>query len=246
LFDSAEAARKAHRAGVRRLFMVQLSEEVKHLSRRLPGIEQLCLYYKPLGSCDDLKRDLMDAIADRATGELTGVRTQAEFIAHAETGWRRLSAAATEVTDLAWAALSAYHAVANDLSRDFPPLLLDSVRDMREQLAQLVPPRFLKTTPPGWLPHLPRFLKAIQVRLTKLQNAGLARDQANLFEIAPRWQALLERTRRHRKDNVLDPAREEYRWMLEELRVSLFAQELKTSIPISPKRLDTQWEKVQP
>jgi ATP-dependent helicase HrpA len=176
LLDSAEAARKARRAGVRRLFMVQLSEEVKHLTRRLPRVEQLCLYYKPIGSCEDLKKDLVDAIADRATGELTGVRTQAEFIAHAETGWRRLSSAATEVTELAWAALSAHHAVAQDLARDFPPLLLESVRDMRDQLAQLMPPRFLKTTPAAWLPHLPRFLKGIQVRLTKLLNAGLSRD----------------------------------------------------------------------
>lgn len=246
LLDSAEAARVAHRAGVRRLFMVQLAEEVKHLARRLPRVEQLCLYYKPLGSCDDLKRDLMDAIADRATGELMGVRTQAEFIAHGETGWRRLSAAATEVTDLAWAALSAYHAVAQDLSRDFPPLLLDGVRDMREQLAQLMPPRFLQAAPARWLPHLPRFLKAIELRLTKLLNAGLTRDQGHLLDVAPRWRAYRERAQKHRKENVLDPALAEYRWMLEELRVSLFAQELKTSIPVSPKRLDAQWEKVLP
>jgi ATP-dependent helicase HrpA len=247
LLDSAEASRKAHPAGVRRLFMVQLSEEVKHLARRLPRIEQLCLYFKPLGSCDDLKRDLMDAIADRATGELTGVRTQAEFIAHAETGWRRLSQAATQLTELAWEALSAYHAVERDLSgRAFPPLLLDSVRDMRDQLAHLMSPRFLKTTPAAWLSHLPRFLKAIQVRLTKLMNAGLSRDVAHAQEVAPRWRAYLERARKHRKDNVIDPALEEYRWMLEELRVSLFAQELKTSVPVSPKRLDALWEKVLP
>lgn len=244
LLDSAEAARLAHQAGVRRLFMVQLAEEVKHLARRLPRVDQLCLYYKPLGSCDDLKRDLMDAIADRATGELTGVRTQAGFIAHAETGWRRLSSAATEVTDLAWAALSAYNDVSRDLARDFPPLLVDSVRDMREQLAHLVPPRFLKSTPARWLPHLPRFLKAIQTRLAKLLNAGLSRDQGNLLEVRPRWRAYLERAQKHRKENVIDPALAEYRWMLEELRVSLFAQELKASIPISPKRLDAQWEKV--
>jgi ATP-dependent helicase HrpA len=247
LLDSAEAARKAHPAGVRRLFMVQLAEEVKHLSRRLPRIEQLCLYYKPLGSCDDLKGDLMDAIADRATGDLGNVRTQGEFIEHAETGWRRLSIAATQVTELAWAALSAYHDVSRELlSHDFPPMLLYSVRDMREQLAQLMPPRFLKTTPAQWLPHLPRFLRAILVRLTKLQSAGLSRDQANLADVVPRWTAYRERATKHRRDNVIDPALEDYRWMLEEFRVSLFAQELKTSIPISSKRLDAQWEKVLP
>ncbi len=231
LLDSAEAARKAHPAGTRRLFMVQLSEEVKHLSRRLPRIEQLSLYYKPLGSGDDLKRDLMDAIADRATGELASVRTQAEFIDHAGTGWRRLSIAATQVTDLAWAALSAFHDVSRELSRNFPPLLLPSVRDIRDHLAQLVPKNFLKTTPANWLVHLPRFVKGIQVRLTKLQNAGLSRDQENLYEVQSRAHAYAERSRKHRKENVIDPELDTYRWMLEEYRVSLFAQELKTSIP---------------
>ena len=115
----------------------------------------------------------------------------------------------------------------------------------RDQRARLMPARFLKTTPAAWLPHLPRFLTAIHVRLTKLLNAGLSRDQAHLQEVAPRWRALKERAAKHRKDNVIDPAREEYRWMLEELRVSLFAQELKTSIPVSPKRLEAQWARVR-
>ncbi len=246
LLDSAEAARVAHRAGVRRLFMVELAKEVTQLSRRLPRIDQLSLYYKPLGAADDLKRDLMDAVADRAAGELAGVRTQAGFIAHGETGWRRLSTAATEVTDLAWAALSAYNALAQELSRSFPPMLADSIGDMREQLAHLMPARFLKTTPAIWLPHLPRFIKGIQTRLTKLQNAGLSRDQAHLLEVQPRWRGYLKRAEKHRKESVIDPVLVEYRWMVEELRVSLFAQELKTSIPVSPKRLDVQWEKVQP
>lgn len=245
LLDSAEAARATHRAGVRRLFMVQLAEEVKHLSRRLPRIEQLCLYFKPLGNGDDLRRDLIDAIADRATGELSDVRTQDQFIAHAQVGWKRLSVAAAQLTDLAWAALSEYHAVERGLSREFPPLLLESVRDMRDQLSHLMPARFLKTTPMDWLPHLPRFLKAIQVRLAKLLSAGLSRDQANLPEVQTRWRAYIEREWQHRRENIVDPELQSYRWMLEEWRISLFAQELKTSIPISAKRLDAQWEKVR-
>jgi ATP-dependent helicase HrpA len=117
---------------------------------------------------------------------------------------------------------------------------------MRDQLGHLMPARFLKATPARWLPHLPRFLNGVHVRLTKLLNAGLSRDMAHVQEVAPRWRAYKERAQKHRKENVIDPALEEYRWMLEELRVSLFAQELKTSIPVSPKRLDAQWEKVQP
>ncbi len=110
----------------------------------------------------------------------------------------------------------------------------------------LVPPRFLKSTPARWLPHLPRFLKGIQVRLTKLLNAGLSRDRSQMIEAAPRTRALAERILRHRKENVIDPGREEYRWLLEEFRISLFAQELKTSAPVSAKRLDALWVTVLP
>jgi ATP-dependent helicase HrpA len=71
------------------------------------------------------------------------------------------------------------------------------------------------------------------------------RDAEKLAEIAPLWQGYLERGKRHREQHIHNPELELYRWMIEELRVSLFAQELKTSIPVSVKRLEKQWEKVR-
>jgi ATP-dependent helicase HrpA len=95
-------------------------------------------------------------------------------------------------------------------------------------------------TPNQWLMHFPRFLKAIEFRLGKR-----GRDAEKLAEIAPLWQGYLERSKRHREQHIIDPELELYRWMIEELRVSLFAQELKTAIPVSVKRLERQWEKVR-
>ena len=125
-------------------------------------------------------------------------------------------------------------------------VLLPAGRDMRDQLSRLVPRGFAARTPTLWLRHLPRFLRGIQIRLQKLFNAGLARDAAAAAELSPLWRMYAERELTHQARGVTDPALEQFRWMLEELRVSLFAQELKTSVPVSVKRLEALWEQVQP
>jgi len=252
VLDSPVAARAAMRGGLRRLFMIQVGEELKYLSRKLQGMEPMCLHYALLGPCDELKRDLIVAIADAALfdGEddevAAKIRTREAFAARAETGWRRLAAAGEQVTATAAETLSLYREVNQRLSVDFPPLLLPSARDMRDQLARLVPRRFLARTPAAWVRHLSRFLRGMQIRLQKMFNAGLARDAAALAELAPLWRMYVEREVVHEARGLRDPALEQYRWMLEELRVSLFAQELKTSVPVSVKRLEALWEQVQP
>ena len=125
------------------------------------------------------------------------------------------------------------------------PLLEQSVQEMRQHLNELIYNGFIADTPPQWLPHYPRFLKAIEIRLRKLGSAGLVRDQNASAQIAPLWRQYQERRRENEQREIVDPELEQYRWMLEELRVSLFAQELKTSMPISVKRLEAQWAKLR-
>jgi ATP-dependent helicase HrpA len=252
LLESPDAAATAMRGGLRRLFMLQLGQEIKYLARNLPGIEAMCLHYAPVGPCDELRRDLLGVITDRAIfdnedpAKARLIRTRDEFAARAESGWRRLSAAAQEVCGLVGHALETRHALAQQLSGTFPPLLEASVRDMREQLAHLTPRGFVASTPYPWLRQLPRFLKGIEVRLKKLLNAGAARDAQGLMEIRPPWEAYLRRAELQRDRGTEDAALTQYRWLLEELRVSLFAQELKTSVPVSTKRIAAVWAEVKP
>jgi len=252
VLDSPAAARAAMRGGLRRLFMIQVGEELKYLSRKLPGLEQMCLHYALLGRCDELKKDLLTAIADAALLDgadddaAAKVRTRDAFAKQAEAGWRRLTTAGAEMTATAAETLALFHDVSGRLSQDFPPMLLPTARDLRDQLARLVPPRFLVRTPAAWLRHLPRYLRGMQIRLQKLFNAGLARDAAAATDLAPLWKQYVEREQQHRARGLHDPALEQFRWMLEELRVSLFAQELKTAVPVSVKRLEAMWEQVQP
>src|SRR5690606_13199104 len=114
----------------------------------------------------------------------------------------------------------------------------EAAADITQQLQRLVPKDFLVATPWGQLQHLPRYLKAIVVRLDKLR-ADPARDAARLKELQPveqRWWRLLAERRGQQDARMC-----EYRWMLEELRVSFFAQELRTPYPVSAKRLDKLW-----
>ena len=252
VLDSPAAARAAMRGGLRRLFMIQVAQELRDLSRRLPGIDAMCLFYSRLGPCDELKRDLLAAAADRALfGDdddeaANRIRTRDAFAARAEAGWRRLTPAANEVARSVAETLALYHELGKRLSEDFPPLLLSSAADLRDQLARLVPKRFVARTPSVWLRHLPRFLKGMQIRLQKLSNAGLARDANAFHEMRPLWRQYVEREQAHATRGLRDPALAQFRWMLEELRVSLFAQELKTSVPVSVKRMEALWESVQP
>jgi ATP-dependent helicase HrpA len=245
LLESPEAARQAMRGGARRLFMIQLQKEIEYISGHIPNLDQMCLNFSTAGNREALRKDLLSAIVDRALfydGE--PVLAQAEFIRRATDGWRRLSNTATEISGLAGQVLEEYQSINRELSKAFAPLTQASARDMRDQLANLIYVGFLTNTPHEWLRHMPRYLKGLDVRLKKLNNAGLNRDAAAMEEVSPLWTAYKTRAAEFRRAGRHDAHLLQYRWMLEELRISLFAQELKTAIPVSRQRLDRIWEQI--
>ena len=241
LLDSPAKAATALRGGVRRLYMLQLRERIKYLEKNLPGIQAMCLHYASVGDCAGLKSDLLTAIIQHAfLGERPVPRGAAQFDENKEAGLTQLIPVANEVC--AWVAetLALYHGLLKRLKGAVKPAWLKSLGDIQEQLHHLIYPGFVTATPYGQLRHLPRYLKAVDLRLTKLeQHAG--RDGPLTAQIVPLWQAYLQRAEKQRKLGGTDPGVEEYRWLLEELRVSLFAQELKTVVPVSVKRLQRQW-----
>ena len=184
--------------------------------------------------------------ADRALlGMGDDVRTRDAFVEHARTGWRTLLVAANEITQVALETLTEYAEVMKLMEMPYSPTWRDAYVDIRRQLRFLLPRGFVTKTPSQWLAHLPRFVRAIRVRIEKLRDSGYNRDLAGLVQIGPMFQQYLERDLEHQRAGIVDPELGKYRWMLEELRVSLFAQELKTSIPISVQRLDRQWALVR-
>ena len=119
----------------------------------------------------------------------------------------------------------------------------DAADDLRDQLAWLVYPGFIRTTPWRRLQHVPRYLEGMRIRMDRLR-ANPVGDLKRLAEVAPYWQRYTAFMAREDNPVHNHAARDDYRWMLEEFRISRFAQELRTAIPVSAKRLDAQWERV--
>ncbi len=142
--------------------------------------------------------------------------------------------------------LQAYGQASVALDRPFPDFLLSPVNEMRDQVKKLVPKNFLSTTPIDWLQHLPRYLKAITIRLTKVLNAGLRRDMEISTQIRPLSAEYTRLRNLHAARGLLDPELTKLWWMIQELRVSLYAQELKTAFPVSVQRVEKQLTLVQP
>ncbi|MGE0756855.1 MAG: DUF3418 domain-containing protein, partial [Pirellulaceae bacterium] len=170
-------------------------------------------------------------------------RTAEQFQLCLRAGREEVPGVVQDVTRLLGPLFKNYHAVRLQVE-GAPPVASAAVPDIQSQLQLLLGKSFLVATPWEWLKHLPRYLEAIHVRLGKLTHGGGVRDQQALGDLTPRWQALLARWRAAEERGAHHPDLVLFRWMFEELRVSLFAQQLGTSMPISLKRLDKQWEKI--
>ena len=232
-FDTPEEAAKVHRKGLARLFTLALKDQVRAIEK-LPGLRDLALTFIPFGSEAELKAQLVAATLDRTCLLDPLPSDAASFERRCAEAKPRITLVAQEFMRLA-AALSAEHAALQKRLtglRAFP----DVAADIQSQLRELLPKNFLVAFPWERLAHFSRYLKAAGVRLDKLRN-NPARDAQLIAD----WRSLAQPFEREllakRRAGVVDPALEEFRWLLEELRVGLFAQELKTPMPMSVKRL---------
>lgn len=236
VFDEPEVAAARHRAGLRRLIALQIRDALKYLEKNIPDLQKMSVLFMPLGSADELREQVIDLALDRAFLADPLPADAASFRRRIDEGRGRLTLIANEIARAALQVLVEHAAAARKLKDSRATRELHD--DVQAQLARLVPKRFLLSTPWTQLAHLPRYLKAVTARLDKWR-ADPARDAARLAELRPLEQRYL-RTLADRK-GVADARLEEFRWLLEELRVSLFAQELRTPQPVSVKRLEKAW-----
>jgi ATP-dependent helicase HrpA len=240
VFDDPEEARKHHRAGLLRLFRIALREQVKFLEKNLPELTRISMLYMPLGTQEELRDQIIDcALAQACLADPWPADEQA-FEARRAEGKGRLGLLAQEVARQAAAVLTEWAAVQRKLPQARSHAA--AYADLQQQIGALVPRTFLRDTPYGQLAHFPRYLKAAVARIDKLR-ADPARDQRLMADMAP----LLTQYQRARAalKGAPDARLDEFRWLLEELRVALFAQELRTPMPVSVKRLLKAWESMQ-
>ncbi len=245
VFDEPEVARRRHRAGLRRLVALQLRDALKYLDKNIPDLQRMAVAFMAVGrtpdgagggTADELREQIVDLALERAF-LAEPLPTDAEtFARRVDEGRGRLTLIAAEVARTAGAILVEHAAAVRKLKDARPPK--DVADDVAAQLGRLVPKTFLRDTPWAQLAHLPRYLKGVVMRLDKWQSDP-ARDAQRLAELRPLesryWRHLAERRA------VPDPRLDEFRWLLEELRVGLFAQELRTPQPVSVKRLEKAW-----
>lgn len=248
VFDEPEVAAAKHRAGLRRLFALQIKDALKYLEKNIPDLQKMAVAYMQVGrnadgtgggTQEELRNQIIDVALDRAFLLDPLPTDEFAFKRRMEEGRGRLTLIANEVARLVGTILIEFAAAARKIkdTKNAP----EATQDAQQQLARLMPKNFIAVAPWAQLAHYARYLKAITLRLDKYR-ADPARDAAKLAELRPQeqryWRLVAERK------GQVDGRMQELRWLLEELRVSFFAQELRTPQPVSVKRLEKLWAQV--
>ncbi|CAN7395309.1 ATP-dependent RNA helicase HrpA [Cupriavidus necator] len=244
VFDDPQEAARVHHLGLRRLFALQLREQVKFIEKNIPGLQQMAMQYMTLGTQEMLREQIVMLALERACMQAPLPRNEAEFNARKDEGRTRLSLLAQEIARLVGTILAEYAGLPRKLLQAKP--FAGPHADMEAQLGRLMGKRFVDETPYTQLVHFPRYLKGIAMRVDKLKGDP-ARDTQRTQEMAPlvqQWQRAEKQLRTQGRGGE-DARLDEFRWMLEELRIALFAQELRTPVPMSVKRLQKVWESMQ-
>jgi ATP-dependent helicase HrpA len=246
VFDEPEAAATKHRAGLRRLFALQIKDALKYLEKNIPELQKMGVSYLQVGrgegaaqlggTVEELRAQILALALDRAFLLDPLPTDEFAFKRRLDEGRGRLTLIANEIARLAGVVLIEFATAARKIKDS--KNAAEACADAQQQLQRLVPKQFLLATPWDRLQHLARYCKAITLRLDKYRSDP-ARDAARLTELRPLeqryWRLVAERK------GTVDERMAEFRWLLEELRVSFFAQELRTPQPVSVKRLEKAW-----
>ena len=246
VFDEPQVAASKHRSGLARLFALQLKEAIRYLEKNIPDLQKMGAAFMQVGKVDgsnaaggtveELKAQIIALALERAFLLEPLPTDAAAFQKRLDEGRGRLTLIANEVARMALTILLEYQIAARKIKDS--KNAAGACEDASAQLQRLVTKRFLQATPWPRLQHLARYLQAITLRLDKYR-ADPARDATRLAELRPLeqryWRLVAERK------GAVDERMAEFRWLMEELRVSFFAQELRTPQPVSVKRLEKAW-----
>ena len=244
LLDTREAALAATRKGVVRLIGFELGDSLGRMVKAA-GWAPIAMALRGVVPLDSLQEDFGHAVADRAyVGDDGLPRDRGAFVAQVKRARARLPAVFDATLATASAIASAHHALSQKIAA-LPAAQKMLAAEAKAQRDALVYPGFLAATPWPQLAHLPRFLEALTRRIDRYaQNPE--RDRRHAAQVGAWWARYRERAEAERRAGRFSPALDDFRWLIEELRVSLFAQELRTSVPVSQKRVEKAWQALPP
>jgi ATP-dependent helicase HrpA len=262
LFRTSDQARTASLIGVQRLVELAIQKDLAWLEKDLRALTHFDALYLPLGSGDELRETALQHLKRYLLpAEPLPALTRAAFETVVAEARQRLPGLASQFMDRLGPLLQLRQQVQqriglptnvaasrartlSSLSQLGAPAAVQNLNPLSVELANLIPVRFLDQIEYARLPHLGRYLKALLIR-SERATLNPIKDQERLRQIAPYQQALHKLRGRSPQSSAVRREMETFRWMIEEYKVSLFAQELGTAMPISPKRLDRQLEIVQ-
>jgi len=242
LFDTEQEAKAKMSGGLRLLLKNQLKQDIRAVDRSLSDMAKLCLMFSTLAPCQTLKNDLLDAtIQNTFINSQPVPRSREAFDQLLHSNRRALVENATEIYEALGELLPLFREVQKQLKGNLPLNRIEAAQDIKGQIDMLIFPGFLLATPLIKLKEIPRYLKAIQLRFDKLDKSP-DKDRMRRVEIEPLAERILELAP---QTIAASEDLQNYRWLLEELRVSIFAQELGAKGKTSIKRLDKLWKSFQ-
>ncbi len=238
-------AQLQHRLGLSRLFMLSLKDTVKFIKQKLPKGREIGLLYSPKGQLDPLLDDLVQsAVLDVFIEGKDKVLNAQTFQLRLQQQKANLVTVAEQKALLLHDILQQHHSINKMLKKKTVLALALFQNDVKEQLQSLLMPGFLTRIPGRWLEHYPRYLQAVVKRLDDMPRQ-ITKEREFMRIVEPLLENYRQRLEKHRREGVSDAELEKFRWMLEEFRVSYFAQTLGTAVSISEKKLHKQWELVR-
>ncbi len=239
LFDNPDSAADAHRQGLLALFRLNAGRRLRDIRRAAPELQKQVLWFSSLGSAETLQADLEQAVLQAAfMNTADPVRDEKAYRQRLESGCARLLELAVEIGRYSHDALQAYQQLNRTLKGSVSPQLLSAMNEVQNLSGTLIYPGFLSATPLEQLPRLMIYLRAAIARVEKLP--GNVEKDRKLALLVQDFQDRYEQARK--TGGVEDGSLQRFRWSVEELRVSLFAQELGTAQKVSPERLDKAWK----
>jgi len=243
IFDTRMKAQQAHYMGLVRLFQCVTKKECKYVIRNLPKSHTAEIHYNRLSSHafikdragENFREDILFNIIAVVFLQEGDIRSQIQFMDSLDHNKQHMVGFASDIGKIVVDIMSRVADIKNSLSQ--PGIVKALSDDVTEQMNCLVYAGFIRHTPYIQLKAIPRYLKAIEYRLDKQKD-----DQQNMQILNRYWKRFWAEVEKKSKKQIIIPEQDKFRWDLEELRVSLFAQQLKTAYPISPKRLDKAWD----
>ena len=245
LTDSTNASDKTTRQGLVRLFRITNRKSIKSQVNWLPDLNRHAIPLSKIIPSGELSNQLSDLIARIAFVDRNKIpRSRVEFDTLQSNAVERISIASQSVAKWLPKLADAVHELHLRLE-SISSRYTETKNDISSQVNELKAGGFLSETPWPWLEQYPRYFEAMSYRLEKLDSTSTEKEHANTKEIAYHWERYQAETALHLNHGIVDPELETYRWMIEELRVSLFAQPLGTMVKISPQRMEKQWSRIR-